>query len=105
MEKFLLNKKDVTCYKFADQDFLNEYFPDFKEIPYIYNTLKTFSISHADLWDLKTIKNIHYIADKPWDVTDIGSFEASENPFYTCYRLWWAVYLNLNDQVILDFFQ
>jgi lipopolysaccharide biosynthesis glycosyltransferase len=64
MEKFLINKHDVRAYKFADQDFLNEYFPDFVQLPYIYNTLKTFKVSHKEIWDLKKIKNIHYILDK-----------------------------------------
>jgi hypothetical protein len=74
MENFLVEKKDLTSYKFADQDFLNEYFHDFAVLPYIYNSLKTFSITHSDIWDLAKIKNIHYILDKYFfiNIIDLG---------------------------------
>lgn len=101
IEKFLIKKKDVTSYLFADQDFLNEFFPSWTSLAYIYNTLKTFAVTHDNLWDLKKVKNIHYILDKPWDV-DLAQLESGKGTYGQITKLWWMVLLRLNDETLLN---
>ncbi|CAF4573102.1 unnamed protein product [Rotaria socialis] len=63
-----LNTWDLTDVIFADQDFLNQFYRSSrKRLPYIYNSLKTFSKTHPYLWDELKIKAIHFILQKPWD--------------------------------------
>lgn len=59
---------DLSRYRFAEQDFLNERFAQrWRPLPYVYNALKTLPFQHPALWDPAAVKNIHYIIDKPWD--------------------------------------
>ncbi|TPX52650.1 hypothetical protein SeMB42_g01274 [Synchytrium endobioticum] len=86
-------KSDLSAYSFADQDFLNELFPGWIELPYVYNALKTLSVHHADVWRMDQVKNVHYILEKPWKVhpeTNKEEFEAS--PYKTLNQIWWDVY-------------
>jgi lipopolysaccharide biosynthesis glycosyltransferase len=80
-----LNTWDLTQLKFPDQDFLNKFYQKkWKCLPSIYNSLKTFSITHPNIWDLSKIKIIHYILAKPWDKTD------ENNQLYeNINQLWW----------------
>jgi len=76
---------DLSRYPFAEQDFLNEFFHDrWQPLPYVYNALKTLPHQHPSIWHLPSVKNIHYIIDKPWqkplDPTD---------PYFELNRLWW----------------
>lgn len=59
--------EDLSDYPFAEQDFLNEYYRDrWRPLPYVYNALKTLPHQHPSVWDAASVKNIHYIIDKPW---------------------------------------
>ncbi|TPX32349.1 hypothetical protein SmJEL517_g04496 [Synchytrium microbalum] len=93
MNDFLSTTTDLTKYQFPEQDWLNEYFPDWVELPYIYNALKTMSIFHANVWNMDDVKNIHYIMEKPWDFTPEEP-EFGKSPYVEYKELnqmWWNV--------------
>ena len=78
---------DLSHYPFAEQDFLNEFYRDrWRPLPYVYNALKTLQHQHPSVWDPASVKNIHYIIDKPWakplDPTD---------RYVEVNRLWWEM--------------
>ena len=83
-----LNQWDLNQFPFADQCFLNKFYRNkWKSLPSIYNSLKTFSLTHPNLWDTSKIKIIHYILVKPWETTD------SSNQIYEkVNELWWNAY-------------
>ena len=54
-------------YKRTDQTFLQEFFPDWQGLPYIYNTLQYFYFRIPQIWKWENIKVIHYQYEKPWD--------------------------------------
>ncbi|CAF3765943.1 unnamed protein product [Rotaria sp. Silwood1] len=80
-----LNTWDLSQFKFAEQDFLNKFYEkNWKSLPSIYNALKTFSITHPNIWDLSKIKIIHYLNAKPWNKAD------PKNQLYeNINQLWW----------------
>ena len=81
----------VEKWIFAEQDALNEYYAgQWVPLPYGYNALKTISVNHPDLWDLGSIKNIHYILEKPWD--DPRNEQKAQAPYKTLNSLWWETY-------------
>jgi len=66
-----LNTWDLNQFPFSDQDFLNRFYKNkWKCLPSFYNSLKTFSLTHPNIWNLSKIKVIHYILAKPWDKHD-----------------------------------
>jgi lipopolysaccharide biosynthesis glycosyltransferase len=83
-----LDTWDLNQFRFPDQEFLNKIYENkWKCLPSIYNSLKTFSITHPNIWNLDKIKVIHYILAKPWDKTDQGN-QLYEN----INQLWWEAY-------------
>ncbi|CAF1494079.1 unnamed protein product [Didymodactylos carnosus] len=56
-------------------------------LPYVYNSLKTFSKTHPYLWDETRIKVIHYILAKPWNKADPGNADYDK-----INRLWQQAY-------------
>ncbi|KAJ3151668.1 hypothetical protein HK101_001875 [Irineochytrium annulatum] len=83
-QQLLENGDSLAGYQFPDQDWLNDLHKDFIALPYIYNALKTLMKYHKDVWDLKEVKNVHYILEKPWDVRDGDYAELNE--------YWWNVW-------------
>jgi lipopolysaccharide biosynthesis glycosyltransferase len=82
---------DLSCYPFAEQDFLNEFCQGrWRALPSVCKTLKTLQHQHQhqhqhlSVWDPASVKNIHYIIDtsweKPLDPTD---------RYVEVNRLWW----------------
>lgn len=84
----LNDENKIKNYTFPDQDLLADlFYQDWLPISYKYNCLKTFKNCHSDLWDLSTIKNIHFIlSPKPWDV-DPNTYVDESNTF----KLWWDI--------------
>ncbi|CAF0958360.1 unnamed protein product [Didymodactylos carnosus] len=83
-----LNTWDLSLFKFSDQDFLNKFYhTTWRRLPYVYNTLKTFSKTHPYLWNETKIKAIHYILAKPWDKLDPDNAAYEE-----INRLWQEAY-------------
>ena len=83
-----LETMDLSQFKFADQDFLNEFYRNkWICLPSIYNSLKTFSITHPNIWDLTKIKVIHYILAKPWD-----KLNQNNQPYENINHLWWEAH-------------
>ncbi|CAF4411196.1 unnamed protein product, partial [Didymodactylos carnosus] len=79
---------DLSSYKFPDQDFLNKFYHNtWRRLPYVYNSLKTFSKTHPYLWDETRIKVIHYILAKPWNKADPGNADYDK-----INRLWQQAY-------------
>tara|TARA_A100001015_G_scaffold288731_1_gene359878 strand:- start:443 stop:1258 length:816 start_codon:yes stop_codon:yes gene_type:complete len=63
-----LKNQELSHYLFVDQDFLNDFFKaKITPLSYVYNTLKTCLVHHPDVCQLKEVKAIHYILDKPWE--------------------------------------
>jgi alpha-N-acetylglucosamine transferase len=83
-----LNTWDLSAFVFPDQDFLNKFYDKkWTRLPFMYNGVKVFSISHPYLWDLSNIKTIHYVLGKPWKKSDENSNEYEE-----INQLWWQAY-------------
>ena len=76
---------DLARYPFAEQDFLNEFYRDrWQPLPYVYNALKTLPHQHPSVWDPDSVKNIHYIIDKPWE----KSLDPDDR-YFAVNKLWW----------------
>ncbi len=76
---------DLTAYQFAEQDFLNEVFEGrWRQMPYVYNALKTLPHQHPQLWDASEVKNVHFIIDKPWERRPEPGDRYAE-----LHQLWW----------------
>ncbi|MEF2976439.1 glycosyltransferase family 8 protein [Subtercola sp. YIM 133946] len=76
---------DLSRYPFAEQDFLNEFYSGrWRPLPYVYNALKTLPHQHPSLWNLASVKNIHYIIDKPWE----KPLDPADR-YFEVNRLWW----------------
>ena len=73
----------------TDQTFLQEYFPEWHGLPYIYNMLQYVWFNLPDLWHWEHIKVIHYQYEKPWQ---------AEHPrrelLAPLVDLWWQIYDN-----------
>ncbi|CAF1057306.1 unnamed protein product [Adineta ricciae] len=83
-----LNNWNLEEFKFADQDFLNKYYvKSWKRLPSIYNSLKTFSQTHPNIWHISKIKIIHFILSKPWDKDDQNNL-----PYKDVNQLWWDAF-------------
>ena len=77
-------------FPFPDQDLLNEQFRGkWITLPYIYNALKTMSIFHKSIWEIGSVKNIHFIMDKPW--------QRDVEPYRNINSHWWAAYCQARD--------
>jgi len=70
----------------TDQTFLQEYFPDWHGLPYIYNTLQYVWFNLPGLWDWNSIHVIHYQYEKPWE-TD----HPKRKQLGPLIDLWWHV--------------
>lgn len=83
-----LNTWDISEFRFGDQDFLNKFYhSNWTRLPFMYNAVKVFSISHPYLWDLSELKTIHYVHLKPWQKSNDNNTDyASIN------ELWWQAY-------------
>ncbi|CAO3697659.1 unnamed protein product [Rhizopus stolonifer] len=85
--------QDLSIYPFPDQDFLNEQFKDqWKPLPYVYNALKTLQWAHEPMWNLKSVKNLHYILTKPWDICLGQELSSVELVYKDLYQIWWDHY-------------
>lgn len=51
----------------TDQTFLESYFPDWRGLPVIYNTLQYVWLNLPDLWNWQTIRVLHFQYEKPWE--------------------------------------
>ncbi|EQC42556.1 hypothetical protein SDRG_00286 [Saprolegnia diclina VS20] len=90
----LQGERSVERFVFSDQCFLNEAFPDFIDVPYVFNALKTLPIAHPRLWQLEDVKAIHYILEKPWHVEVLAG-----GPYDDLYALWWEVASHVKDRL------
>ena len=65
----LLNRLDVpgAFWKRTDQTFLQEAFPDWHGLPFIYNTLQYVWLNLPELWDWNDIHVLHFQYEKPWE--------------------------------------
>ncbi|QPG74428.1 hypothetical protein FOA43_001757 [Brettanomyces nanus] len=78
----------TALYQFPDQELLADVFEGrWLCLSYVYNSLKTFTQCHPDLWDINRVKNIHFIiTPKPWQVRR-GDFDDPTGTFV----YWWDV--------------
>lgn len=85
--KVLREDSVVSSYIFPDQDLLADlFYQNWLSLSHNYNCLKTFKHQHPQLWDLKAIKNIHFIlSPKPWDVD--RTYDDKTGTF----ELWWDI--------------
>jgi alpha-N-acetylglucosamine transferase len=61
-----LDRPDVF-WRRTDQTFLQDFFPDWHGLPYIFNTLQYVWFNLPSLWVWERIKVIHYQYEKPWE--------------------------------------
>ena len=108
--------KSPDQYLFPDQDLLNEVFEGrWKSIGYGYNALKPLSFCHSRIWneapsipsynvdkagEVMPVLNIHYILEKPWNVTDLVKAEQEKNRFVELYRWWWQAHDELRQATL-----
>jgi inositol 3-alpha-galactosyltransferase len=87
--KTSLAKGTMQSGRFAEQDFLNNYFKGkWKCLPYIFNAQKRIKTHHPSLWKLEDIFVIHYVDEKPWSHRC-----SAENKLYRdIVEFWWEVY-------------
>ena len=61
-----------AAFPFAEQDFLNAYFAGrWRPLPWTYNASKALYACHrgpGELWQLSSVKNLHFTMAKPWDL-------------------------------------
>ena len=82
----------ISNYEFADQSLLGDLFSGrWVGLPYIYNALKTLRDCHKEIWRDQSVKNCHYILDKPWN-------EKPEDAKNETHK-WWHV---VNEERIAD---
>ncbi|KAJ3055074.1 hypothetical protein HK097_011564 [Rhizophlyctis rosea] len=96
MEKVLAESTDLAKYKFPEQDFLQEYYPDWVQLPWWFNGLKTLVSNHLNVWDEDKHRVIHYIKDKPWDVPP-HTEKYFAHPYLRLNQWWWNAYYNDGD--------
>lgn len=97
MLQHLNSLQNLNVYPFPDQDFLNEVFKHrWRPISYTYNALKTLHRSHESMWDFKSVKNLHFILTKPWDIAIDQELSDLEHIYKPLYEFWWNVYSELN---------
>lgn len=73
----------------TDQTFLQEYFPQWHGLPYIYNTLQYVWFNLPDLWCWEQIRVIHYQYEKPWQAD-----HPKREQLATLIDLWWQIHDN-----------
>jgi alpha-N-acetylglucosamine transferase len=100
---YLNSISDLNIFPFPDQDFLNVVFKNkWKPVPFIYNALKTLQWAHKPMWDIKYVKNIHYILTKPWDVNLEHELSELETIYRPLYNIWWENYNQMRRSNIND---
>lgn len=67
IEAYIADPPPDQTFLFPDQDVLvGVYGNNWRSLPWTYNAVKISREWHADMWDDASIKNLHYICDKPW---------------------------------------
>jgi alpha-N-acetylglucosamine transferase len=71
----------------TDQTFLEDFFPDWHGLPYIYNTLQYVWFNLPELWVWERIKVIHYQYEKPWQAD-----HPRREQLAPVIDLWWQIF-------------
>ncbi len=71
----------------TDQTFLEDFFPDWHGLPYIYNTLQYVWFNLPALWVWERLKVIHYQYEKPWQED-----HPRREKLGPVIDLWWHIY-------------
>lgn len=71
----------------TDQTFLEDYFPDWHGLPYIFNTLQYVWFNLPALWVWERLKVIHYQYEKPWQDN-----HPRRDLLAPVIDLWWHIY-------------
>lgn len=88
LEQRIAAIRDFARYPFPEQDLLNEFFRGrWRQLPFIYNALKTLPVQHSQTWRSDQAKIIHYILDKPWQ-RDGQHVPPQDDPYYPLDKLW-----------------
>lgn len=92
LERIFHSTSDLSLYRFADQDILNEVYKEhWKPLPFMYHAIKIVYLTHRILWNESIIKNIHYINEKPWNY-DMNDSKTKSDAYYPLYKIWWSIY-------------
>lgn len=85
IEQYISDPPKDQTFLFPDQDVLvGVYGNNWRSLSWTYNAVKISREWHADMWDDRSIKNLHYICDKPWTTRT----KPGEQDFYLHY-CWW----------------
>lgn len=88
VERYIAEPPADQTFQFPDQDVLVGIYGDnWRSLSWTYNAVKISREWHADMWDDRSIKNLHYICDKPWE----KRIPAGEKDFYL-HHCWWAAW-------------
>lgn len=71
----------------TDQTFLQNYFPDWHGLPYIYNVLQYLFFNLPELWLWRDIYVLHYQYEKPWQEN-----HPKRDRLKPLIDLWWTLY-------------
>lgn len=96
IQAYIANPTDHETFLFPDQDVLvGVYGNNWRSLSWTYNAVKISREWHADMWDDKSIKNLHYICDKPWE----KRIARGEKDLYMHYCWWheWDTFMNQLD--------
>lgn len=85
IENYIANPPNGKTFWFPDQDVLvGVYGNNWRSLSWTYNAVKISREWHVDMWNDRSIKNLHYICDKPWTVRN----KEGEEDLYLHY-CWW----------------
>lgn len=85
VEDYMKNPPADQKFLFPDQDVLvGVYGDNWRSLSWTYNAVKISREWHEAMWDDRSIKNLHYICDKPWE----KRIPTGEKDLYLHY-CWW----------------
>lgn len=85
IEEYMRNPPADQTFLFPDQDVLvGVYGNNWRSLSWTYNAVKISREWHEAMWNDRSIKNLHYICDKPWE----KRIAAGEKDLYLHY-CWW----------------
>lgn len=88
----LIDASDLSKLHLAEQELLNDFFKDeWHVLDYVYSANPETSQAHPGPGNLRDLKNIHYIGQKPW-ICDLTQLPARNRLMNQLYMRWWDTY-------------
>jgi inositol 3-alpha-galactosyltransferase len=86
----------ISEFKFADQDFLIEFFAGrWTSIGWQFNAFKTLRYIHPNIWRDEEVVCLHYVHEKPWNKSQVHDETSDEEDMESItHSWWWRTYVN-----------